>query len=60
MGSSGILVGEVLWWTEGYMEDTKEWIDMVQHHLGWNLPILLHTGNDDNHGGRHPIFRQIL
>jgi len=60
MGLANELVQEMLWRRERLLENTEKWIDVVQYHLGGNLPILLHTGYDDYHGSSYTVFREIL
>jgi hypothetical protein len=60
MGLANDLVQEMLWWREGLLENTEEWTDLVQYHLGGNLPVLLHSRYHDYHRSSHTVFRAIL
>ncbi len=60
MGDTCQSVGKMLWWAEGSMEDTKERLDVVQYHLGWHLPILLHSGRHDDHSRGDTVLWEIL
>ena len=60
MGMANELVQEVLWWGERLLENTEEWFDLVQYHLGWDLPILLHSGYHDDYSSSYAIFWTIL
>ncbi|KAI4255866.1 MAG: hypothetical protein L6R42_006526 [Xanthoria sp. 1 TBL-2021] len=42
------------------LENTAEWIDVVQYHLLWRVPILLRAGLHDRHSSNHRSSRALL
>ncbi len=60
MGSTSIVVQEMLRWRKGALANAQEWIDLVQHHLDRDLPVLFHQSNHDCDRCAHPILWEIL